>query len=478
MIVEKMVFRAALLTAAMACAQAVADESTPYAERDFARVEKIDTHVHLYGDLPLLMRRAREDNFRLLTINVNYADFPPLARQFRDAMALRRAYPDRVAFAATFDASGSNEPGWLERTRRELQSELDQGAVAVKVWKDIGMQHRDPDGRAVMIDDPRFAPLFEMLAARKVVVLGHQGEPRNAWLPLDRMTIRGDREYFAAHPQYHMYAREEWPSYEQQLAARDRMLDSHPDLTFVGVHLAALEWDVDRISEFLRRYPRASVDLAARLVHLELQASRDREKVRNFFIEFEDRILYGSDLARGPDQGDADFARELHEAWQADWRFLAGDADLASGEFDGKFRGLALPRHVVDAVYHGNARRLFPTAWRWTGYLKEPRVGQTFDAAESARAPWGARMPCMAMSVEAMQSTNHAKAMAETIASSSSSSAPNMPAMAMASAAQPATESVMSARCDPSACTQPAVKLCHTFSTPRITSNSTSSGPS
>ena len=66
------------------------------------------------------------------------------------------------------------------------------------------MQQRDPDGRAVMIDDARFDPVFDWLEERGVPVLGHQGEPRNAWLPLEQMTIRGDREYFAEHPQYHM----------------------------------------------------------------------------------------------------------------------------------------------------------------------------------------------------------------------------------------------------------------------------------
>ena len=34
------------------------------------------------------------------------------------------------------------------------------GAVAVKVWKEIGMVLKDPDGHWVMIDDPRFDPRF------------------------------------------------------------------------------------------------------------------------------------------------------------------------------------------------------------------------------------------------------------------------------------------------------------------------------
>ncbi len=327
-------------------------------------LEKIDVHMHLYGEMPEFAKRARADGFRILTINVIYKDFPPPARQRADAAALRRAYPDRFAFAATFDASDSERAGWLGRTRADLEEAFEQGAVAVKIWKDVGMQHRDPDSSVVMIDDARFDPLFDWLEERRVPVLGHQGEPRNAWLPLDEMTIRGDREYFAEHPQYHMAGNADWPSYEQQIAARDRMLEKQPGLAFVGVHLASLEWDVDRIAAFLRRYPNASVDLAARLPHLELQASRNREKVRQFLIEFQDRILYGSDLSRGREQSDAEFAEEAHEAWLADWRFLSGDGELQSSEFDGPYRGLALPREVLEKIYGGNARRIFPTAWR------------------------------------------------------------------------------------------------------------------
>jgi alpha-galactosidase len=347
------------------CALALATIFVPHARaaEEFASIDKIDAHMHLYGEMPAFAARASADGFRVLTINVNYRDFPPLAAQERDAAALARAWPDRFAFAASFDAAGSEAPGWLARVERGLDAAIADGAVAVKFWKDIGMQQRDADGGAVMIDDPRFDPLFDWLAARRVPVLGHQGEPKNAWLPLEEMTIRGDREYFAEHPQYHMAGRSEWPGYEDQIAARDRMLDKHGNLTFVGVHLASLEWDVDRVADFLRRYPNASVDLAARLSHVELQASRDREKVRHFFIEFQDRILYGSDLGRGRGQSDADFAAEAHEGWLADWRFLAGDETLHSTEFDAPFQGIALPREVLEKVYGRNARRLFPTAW-------------------------------------------------------------------------------------------------------------------
>ena len=81
------------------------------------------------------------------------------------------------------------------------------------------------------------------------------------------------------------------------------------------------------------------MDLAARLSHLQLQASRDHDKVRRFFIEFQDRILYGSDFARGDGQTDAEFATDAHVGWLADWRFLAGSAELRSDEFEAPFAG-------------------------------------------------------------------------------------------------------------------------------------------
>jgi predicted TIM-barrel fold metal-dependent hydrolase len=352
-----------ILVAALFSAGVFGADSPTYDIADFATVEKVDAHVHLHGTLPAFMARAQADGFRLLTINVNYADFPPLDKQLADALALRRTYPRQVAFATTFDASDSNRGEWLARTQRHLETTLRQGAVGVKVWKDIGMQQRDPDGHVVMIDDARFEPIFDTLEKRGIVVLGHLGEPRNAWLPYDAMTTRGDREYFTAHPQYHMFAHPEWPSYEEQLAARDRLLERHPKLQFVALHLASLEWSVERLSGFLRLHPQASVDLAARLVHLKLQASTDPQKVRRFFIEHQDRILYATDLTRSLEQDDAAFAAEAHAVWLDDWRFLASGQPMHSSEFAAPLRGLALPREVVDKIYCGNARRTFPTAW-------------------------------------------------------------------------------------------------------------------
>jgi hypothetical protein len=334
-----------------------------YSPTDFSHVEKIDAHVHIHGRGDRFMAQAIQDQTRILTINVDYPDFPPLPDQQRDAVSLKARYPGWVAFAGAFSVQNFQSPDWAGAALNQINSALAQGAVGFKIWKNIGMSLKDPDGRYVMLDDPRFEPVFSRLERDHVVLLGHQAEPLNCWLPFDQMTVSSDRDYFREHPQYYMYRHPEMPSHDAILAARDRLLKSHPALHFDAVHLASLEWDVGKVADFLDRFPNADVDLAARLVHLEYQAAADPGKVRRFLIRYQDRILYGSDEAYGPDDTDPKAAAEVHAAWVADWQFLATSAVLHSADFAQSFVGLHLPRAVIDKIYRRNAESMFKGAW-------------------------------------------------------------------------------------------------------------------
>ena len=136
---------------------------------------------------------------------------------------------------------------------------------------------------------------------------------------------------------------------------------------FDAVHLASLEWDTDKVADFLDRFPSANVDLAARLVHLEYQAATHRDKVRKFLIRYQDRILYGSDDAYGPDDSDPKAAAAVHADWTADWQFLATSDVQHSPDFEHSFAGMHLPREVIDKIYRRNAESLFKGAWVFPG---------------------------------------------------------------------------------------------------------------
>jgi predicted TIM-barrel fold metal-dependent hydrolase len=333
-----------------------------YVMDDFRRVRKLDSHVHVNVTSPAFLEQARDDGFELMAINVDYPDFPKLADQRAAALAQLRAQdsykPARIYWATTFTMKGFGRPDWAQKVSAGLAADAVEGARAVKIWKNVGMQEKAA-GKLIMLDDPAISPVAEQVQKLGLTLIGHQGEPHNCWLPLEQMTTDNDREYFANHPQYHMYLHPEMPSYEDQIKARDSFVAAHPQLRFVGAHLGSLEYDVNRIAAFLDRFPNASVDMAARMSQVQYQSVRDIEKVRAFFIRYQDRLLYGTDLTLNPEQNAAEFKLEAHSVWMRDWRYLATDESQRVEIIKVDVAGLALPRGVIDKVYYGNAVRAF-----------------------------------------------------------------------------------------------------------------------
>ena len=362
-----MVCFAALNCALLAAGMARAGQQ--YTDADFVRVRKFDAHVHANTDDELFLDIARKDGFEILSINVDYPDFPSLAVQAAVAHKLQAADPRHFHFVTTFSMKGFGGDRWTRETNESIDSEIQRGALGVKVWKNIGMVERDAQGHLIMLDDPGFDGVMQHIEDRHVPLIAHQAEPKNCWLPLDAMTTENDRSYFRDHPEYHMYLHPEQPSYESLMAARDRFVARHPRLQFVGAHMGSLEWSVDELAKFLDTYHNATVDLAARMTQVQYQAKTDYAKVRQFFMNYQDRILYGSDLTKNPlsdtqraqnppiDAGQ--FSTEADAFWRSDWTYLATGNIQRIDAIKADVRGLALPKRVIDKIYYLNARRVF-----------------------------------------------------------------------------------------------------------------------
>ena len=330
-----------------------------YAMADFATVRKFDAHVHANDRDTALLQQARADNFSVLSINVDYPDFPSLQDQHAIALEQARQDPGHFFWATTFSMKGYGSADWTRQVNAALDRDVADGARAVKVWKNIGMVEKNAQGRAIMLDDPGLSPVAEHVRALGVPLIAHQGEPYNCWLPLEKMTTNNDREYFAKHPQYHMFLHPEQPSHAELMAVRDRFVAAHPQLRVVGAHMASLEYDVDVLAAFLDRFPQATVDLAARMSQVQYQSNADRAKVRDFFIRYQDRLLYGTDLTQSPGADPVQFKAETHAVWQSDWRYLATAESQRIEVLEADVAGLALPRAVIDKVYYSNAAREF-----------------------------------------------------------------------------------------------------------------------
>ena len=318
----------------------------------FKRFPKIDAHFHSTSYNPIYEKIAADFNVRLLNINTDANVFPSLNEQEVVANDYVKKNEQRFAYIASFGMDNWENENWIERTIEGISQSIGKGAVGVKIWKNIGMEIiKSSDKSYLMINDPFFDPLFHFLVKNKIPVLAHLGEPKNCWLPLDEMTSNGNRIYFENNSEFHAYLHPEIPSYESQIQARDNVLAKHPNLVFVGAHYGSLEWSHVELSRRFDKYPNFYVDVSSRMEHMQMQSAMKYDDVRDFFIKYADRILYGTDAYNNPEK--------LNSALVNDWKYLATNGDCESTEVKGNFRGIDLPEEILYKIYYENATKVY-----------------------------------------------------------------------------------------------------------------------
>ncbi len=342
-----------------------ADENVSFMTvEELMREPKIDAHAHFMAlaaeDEKKFIASLDQHNMSWLTISTVGTDWANLRKQISLAGHLHADYPGRVGWVVSFNLENWGSPEWRRQAIETIASGVKNGALAVKVWKEFGMLLKDADGSFVMVDDPRLSPVLDYIESRGLTLTAHIGEPYNCWLPLDSMTNQRSVDYYSEHPQYHGYLLPEAPGYWEQIASRDSMLARHPGLRVVGAHLGSLEWNLDELAARLESYPNFAVDMAERIYNLQ---EHDRDKVRDFIIKYQDRLLYGTDLVSGwGDKGVEGDLEKLERTYLSDYRYFATDEQVKVHWISPTtvVRGLALPASVLRKIFYENARKWYP----------------------------------------------------------------------------------------------------------------------
>jgi predicted TIM-barrel fold metal-dependent hydrolase/DNA-directed RNA polymerase subunit H (RpoH/RPB5) len=322
----------------------------------FAEMHPIDAHVHLYKDDPAfgaLLERLKLRILDICLIDDRDPYFKAIEPQRADVLKVVHSTAGRAVLCTTFSPYDFEKPGFSERAIRQLNQDFTEGAVAVKIYKTIGMEIKTKAGKYLMPDDPAFEPVYEDIMAHHRTIVAHLAEPDSCWAPPNPASP--DYEYYKQHPEEYAYAHPEWPSKAAILAARDHVLAQHPKLRLVGAHLGSMEADVNEIAQRFDRYPNFAVDTAARVPYFILQP---RQKVRDFLIKYQDRILYATDLVVMPQDNTEKALQEWTSTYERDWKFFATDQTV---EYKGhQAQGLRLPEPVLRKLYRDNAIRWFP----------------------------------------------------------------------------------------------------------------------
>jgi len=321
----------------------------------FAALEPIDTHVHAFKSDPAftdLMARLR-----LHVLDICVADtqgiYGELAAQLARAKGFVQASPGHARLCVTFNPFTFQQKDFAQNTVKQLHQEFAEGAVAVKIWKNIGMELKTSDGKYVMPDDPAFEPIYREIATENKTLVAHVAEPSSCWQPPNPDSP--DYDYYKENPEWYMYLHPDHPRKEIILAARDHLLAENPKLRVVGAHLGSMETDVDEIAKRFDRYPNFAVDTAARMEYLMLQP---REKVRNFLIKYQDRVVYGTDLEFLNAEATPEALKDWQDTYARDWKFLATGQTL---QLRGRqIEGLNLPEPLLRRIYHDNAVHWIP----------------------------------------------------------------------------------------------------------------------
>ncbi len=329
--------------------------------QEFAALNPIDTHTHIYQRSPVFSAMFDRLNLHILDIMLvidndrTRLTWTKFSRVRKAAWEVVDNSAGRASLCTTFDPYKLNQPDFSKNAVREINRDFAQGAVAVKIWKNIGMEIQDAKGNYILPDNPIFAPIYKDIAAHHKTLIAHVADPDSLWQPPNPTSP--DYSYYMEHPEWYMYQKPHAASKEQILLARDHLLEENPNIRVVGAHLGSMEANFNQLAQHLDRYPNFAVDLAGRVPYLMLQPRAD---IIAFIAKYQDRLLYATDNGFFPAENAEKAAMAWEEQYADDWRFFATKDILVEPSSGRKVQGLALSQPVLRKLYHDNALRWFP----------------------------------------------------------------------------------------------------------------------
>jgi predicted TIM-barrel fold metal-dependent hydrolase len=309
-----------------------------------AKFPVIDVHSH-QGQITLdSMKKLVETmdplNLRVLTLADNISG-PRLVETM--AAINGSPYKDRFRALAGIDFRNVG-PGWADKAIQQLRADIKAGALGVgEVGKQFGLRITKPDGSRLHVDDPEIDPLWDEFAKLDVPAFIHTAEPQEFFQPQDMHNERWlELSLFADR-------RNNQPghvTFEELMTERNNVFRKHPKTRFVAAHFGWHANDLARAAKMLDDFPNVTVELGAVLYDL----GRQPRAAHDFFVKYQDRILFGKDsyqpnefpyYFRVFETADEyfDYYRDYHAFW--------------------KMYGMNLPDDVLKKVYYKNAIKVF-----------------------------------------------------------------------------------------------------------------------
>ena len=304
----------------------------------------VDVHNHQF-DMPVkdLNKLLTEMDSLNMAFMINLSGFRGIYLR-KSLKNIKENAPNSFGLFLNIDFETLDDPDFAAHTTALIADAVAQGVMGLKVYKSLGLTDTDAQGNRIAVNDPRLFPVWKACGDHKIPVLIHTGEPASFWMPKDKYNERW-LELRQKPSRYRDPAA--YPSFEEVIAEQHDVFKKHPGTVFINAHLGWMGNDLDRLSEHLISHPNVQTEIGAVLAEL----GRQPKRARQFFVDFQDRILFGKDsykvseyytYFRVLETGDEyfDYYRKRHAHW--------------------KLYGLSLPDSILKKVYYKNALKLFP----------------------------------------------------------------------------------------------------------------------
>jgi uncharacterized protein len=298
-----------------------------------AKYPFIDVHNHQRDTSPERLAQLIRDmdslNMRILVdspVNGGFGEW------VKNAAANIRAFnKDRFAVYTNVDYRKIDNPPAMAA---QLEEDIRNGAVGLKVWKNFGLTEKDGAGKRIPVDDPRLDSVWDVCAKHKIPVMIHTADPKPLFEEMDKYNERWLELKMRPNRAHHDV------TWDQVIGEQHNLFAKHPNTIFIDAHMG---W----LGQLLDRCPNVYVEIGA----ITSELGRQPRAAHAFFVKYQDRVLFGKDAWAPAEYGvyfrlletaDEYFdpIRKYHGLW--------------------KLYGLELPDDVLKKLYYKNALRIIP----------------------------------------------------------------------------------------------------------------------
>jgi len=324
--------------------------------RDRAKFPFVDVHSHQWKmpvmDFTNLVAEMDSLNMGYM-INLSGSGFATFAGN-QDLMDLslteslenikKQGVSNRFGVFVNVDFNKIDDADFGTNNVEIIKDAVKQGVIGLKVYKNLGLNLKDDSGSRVKVDDERLNPIWQICGELNIPVLIHSGEPSPFFDPIDK---HNERWLHARQKPASFRPASEYPSFDVVMQEQYNMFKNNPNTTFINAHLGWYGNDLDKMSAQLDELSNVYTEIGAVIAELGRQPIR----ARRFFVEHQDRVLFGKDTYKKSEfnvyfrileTSDEyfDYYRKRHAHW--------------------KMYGLNLPDSILKKLYYKNARKLFP----------------------------------------------------------------------------------------------------------------------